>query len=181
MYNEDIIFNVDDYIQTSTGNKISRLSNIIKPQSLEIPAGRCIIMNNVIIRCDLAAIKLNKYIIISEDTIIKPSYTFISGFRYIPITIGNHCYIGKRCVIESASIGVGCYICDDVILSKRSILKDYVYVLEGCVVPNDMVIPPFSIVSGCPATIIGEMPESTSTSAIANIITKYKSYIPNHQ
>ncbi|CRK39795.1 hypothetical protein BN1708_008021, partial [Verticillium longisporum] len=40
-----------------------------------------------------------------------------------------------------------------------AIIKDYVRVLEGSVVPPNMVIPSFSIVGGQPARVIGEVPE----------------------
>jgi dynactin-5 len=50
-------------------------------------------------------------------------------------------------------IGKGCTI------GEFAILKDYVQVLDGTVVPPNMVIPSFSIVAGQPAKVIGEIPE----------------------
>lgn len=56
--------------------------------------------------------------------------------------VGNHVQIGKGCTI-----------------GEFAILKDYVKVLDGTVVPPSMVIPSFSIVAGQPAKVIGEIPE----------------------
>lgn len=60
-------------------------------------------------------------------------------------------------------MGVGCTIGDNSIISKRAILRDYVTVLPNTIVPPDMVIPPFSIVGGCPAKLLSENPESITT------------------
>jgi len=167
----------EDWIQTSSGNQISRHALISKPQALEIPSGRCVIMPNVIIRCDLSPVQLHKYSFIDEGTLIRPcsivtnvtpSSTSTStdcdgnqlNIKFVPLTIGSHTWIGKSCVIEAASIGVGCRLGDNVILSKRCILKDYVFVESNSIVPSDMVLPPFSIVAGSPAKIVGELEES---------------------
>jgi hypothetical protein len=42
----------------------------------------------------------------------------------------------------------------------------------------DMVIPPFAIVAGCPAKIIGEQPESSSTTGITDALARYKAMKP---
>lgn len=44
----------------------------------------------------------------------------------------------------------------------------------GTTIPPDMVIPPFSIVSGSPARIIGEMPEGSVTVIPNNLIERFK-------
>lgn len=179
------------YIETSTGNRISLHAKIIRPQSVEIPMGKCIIKPYVMIRGDFAPVQLNKYTIIREDTILRPSYTSsinsstattvtstnTAAFRFIPLTIGSHCSIGKACLIEAASIGQGCIIEDDCILLARCVLKDYVHVLKGTVIPPDMILPPFAIVSGNPAKITGEMPPSSSTFVQNQAINRYKSFV----
>lgn len=192
-------FDGDSFIQTSSGNRISRQALISKPQALEIPSGRCVIMPNVIIRCDLAAVQLHKYSFIDEGSLLRPCSimtTAPSGangtkegggdgveysLKFVPLTIGSHTWIGKSCVIEAASIGMGCRIGDNVILSKRCILRDYVYVESNTVVPPDMVLPPFSIVSGAPAKIIGEMPESTSTQSPLDAVARFKNMTPKQR
>lgn len=172
----EVTFSSEDFIQTSTGNVISRSALICKPQSVEIPSGRCIIKKGSIIRGDFAAVQLNKYCYVGEQTVLRPSYTIMAPFRFIPLTIGSHTYIGDDCVVESAVIGMGCTVGDNCVLGKRSILKDFVCVMDGTIVPPDMVIPPFSIVAGCPAQIVGERPESSTTVLPIEAVARYKSF-----
>lgn len=170
----------EDYLQTSTGNIISRKAKIFKAQAVEIPQGKVIIKDDVVIRGDLSAVQINKYSIISSGTILRPSYGVISGsFRFIPLTIGSHCIIGKDCIIQAAVIGIGCNIGNNCILSKRCILKDFAYIEPNTVVPPDMVIPPFAIVGGNPGRIIGELSESVTTLALQEAEARYKSTTPH--
>jgi len=175
LYCPESNFIKEDFIVTSTGNIINRQALIAKPQAVEIPNGKVIVEKNVIIRGDFAPIQLNKYCYINSDTVLRPAYAMNKGaFRFIPMTMGSHTYVGKNCVIQAAVIGVGCMIEDDCILSKRCILKDFVYVMSGSIIPPDMVCPPFSIVDGSPAQIMGEQPESTSTVTFTEAVTRYK-------
>ncbi len=179
MYNPEVIVVQEDFIITSTSNIISREALVCKPQAVEIPNGRCFIGPQVIIRGDLAPVQINKYCFIDHDTVLRPSYAMIKQqFKFIPVTIGSHSYIGSNCIIEAAIIGTGCYISNNCILSKRCILKDYVLVLENTVICCDMVIPPFSIVSGNPGKIIGEQSESASTLAPQAAVLRYKAVKP---
>ena len=196
MFDKNNTFIESDYICTTSGNIISRKSIIVQSKSLEVPSGRIIILNNVTLRSDLAKLLINKYTFINENTIIRPPYQIIINdnlvdnnissskdinpitLKYIPMTIGSHTYIGKNCIIEAAVIGLGVLIEDDVIISKRCIIKDFVHIKKGSVVPSDMVIPPMSIVEGNPAIIIGERCESITTIACNDAIFLYKSFEP---
>ena len=178
MFDKNNTFIESDYICTTSGNIISRKSIIVQSKSLEVPSGRIIILNNVTLRSDLAKLLINKYTFINENTIIRPPYQIIINdnlvdnnissskdinpitLKYIPMTIGSHTYIGKNCIIEAAVIGLGVFIEDDVIISKRCIIKDFVYIKKGSIVPSDMALPPMSIVEGNPAKILGERCES---------------------
>ena len=44
-------------------------------------------------------------------------------------------------------------------VGKFAIIKDYVRILDGSVVPPIMVIPSFSVVAGRPARVVGEIAE----------------------
>lgn len=180
MYNPDVLFEPSKFIQTVTGNRISRTAELHEAHSLEIPHGKVVIKCGVILHCNLARIIVGKYTIICEDVVLRPPQLLSSSnpLEFIPITIGSHCYFGSRSVVEAAVIGTGCYIGDDCILSPRTVLKDYVYVSDGTVVPSDMVLPPFAIVSGNPARIVGDMPESTSTLAPRDAVLRYKAFKP---
>ena len=192
MFDSSCSFIESDYISTTSGNRISRKSTVVNAKALEVPSGRVTILNDVTIRSDLAKVSINKYTYINENTIIRPSYQILMkekddkstndinpiSLKFIPLTIGSHTYIGKQCIIEAAVIGLGVYIDDDVIISKRCIIKDFVYIKKGSVVPPDMVIPPMAIVEGNPAIIIGERCESITTTAIDDAIHRYKSFVP---
>ena len=177
-------FSAKNYIVTSTGNRISRSATITKPQSLEIPSGRVIIKSDVEIVCENAPVIINKYSMIGDGSKLLPCKTLQMSAdvptKYIPMTISNYCYIGKNCKIEAAILGVCCFVGDNSILSSRCILKDYVYIEEGSVVPHDMVIPPFSYVKGNPAKIIGEIPESITTLGAQNAMQRYRSFKQSH-
>ena len=179
MYNPEVVVIQEDYIITTAGNIISRDALICKAQTVEIPNGRVYLSPQVIIRGDLAPVQLNKYCFVGHGSVLHPSYTMVKQqFKFIPMTIGSHTFIGDKCVIEAAVIGTGCHISNNCILSKRCILKDFVLVLEGSVVSSDMVIPPFAIVGGNPAQIVGEQSESISTLAGQAAVARYKSIKP---
>jgi dynactin-5 len=174
MYIPDVPFTNEEYIVTSTQNIISRKCNIQKPSALEIPSGKCFISHGVTIRADLAPIQIQKYSFIEEDTVLQPCSTTGENARPIPLTIGSHCLIGKRCTIEAAVIGMGCTVGDDCHLSPRCILKDFVKVVKGAVVPSDMVCPPFSIIAGSPGRIVGSAPEGAATMIPICRVDRYK-------
>lgn len=174
MYIPDVPITNDEFIITSTRNIISRKCNIQKPSALEIPSGRCFIGHGVTIRADLAPIQVQKYSFVEEDTVLQPCSTAGENARPIPLTIGSHCLIGKRCTIEAAVIGMGCTVGDDCQLSPRCILKDFVKVVKGAVVPQDMVCPPFSIIAGSPGRIVGDIPEGAATMIPNSRVDRYR-------
>ena len=77
----------------------------------------------------------------------------------MPLRIGDHVFVGERTVIQAASIGSHVHIGQDVAIGEFAIVKDYVRILDGTVVPPNMVIPSWSIVAGRPAQVIEEMAE----------------------
>lgn len=69
------------------------------------------------------------------------------------------------------SVGDGC------VLSKRCIVKDCCFIDSGTVIAEDMVIPPFSIVSGCPGRVIGELPESSAVELVNRGVDAFTHFI----
>jgi dynactin-5 len=67
--------------------------------------------------------------------------------------------VGPSSIIEAALIGSHVNIGANVVVGKFAIIKDYVRILDGSVVPPNMVIPSFSVVAGRPARVVGEMAE----------------------
>lgn len=80
-------------------------------------------------------------------------------FSHYPLKIGDHVYFGPSSIIEAALIGNHVHIGQGCVIGKFAIIKDCVRILDGTVVPPNMVIPSFSIVAGRPGRIIGEVPE----------------------
>ena len=86
-------------------------------------------------------------------------YFHIRAFTYMPLRMGDHVYVGPGAVVQAASIGNHVQIGARVVIGEFAIIKDYVRILDGAVVPPNMVIPSFTIVGGQPARVIGEVPE----------------------
>ena len=82
-----------------------------------------------------------------------------STFSYYPLKISDHVFVGPGSIIEAALLGTHVHIGANVVVGKFAIVKDYVRILDGAVVPPNMVIPSFSVVGGRPARVIGEVRE----------------------
>ncbi|CRK39796.1 Dynactin subunit 5 like protein [Verticillium longisporum] len=168
-----------EYIETDTGNKVSRKANLVGTQNIML-GGRTVIQPDVMIRGDLArtapssssstsagsapanntAVAIGRYCFLSRGCILRPPGRVYKGaFTYMPLRLGDHVFVGQGTVVQAATVGSHVYIGHGAVIGEFAIIKDYVRVLEGSVVPPNMVIPSFSIVGGQPARVIGEVPE----------------------
>lgn len=78
MENEKIFYNPDHYLETMSGNKISK-KNLIKGLDQIQPAGKVIMQEKSIIRGDLGTIKMGKYVILEENVTLRPTYKRIKA------------------------------------------------------------------------------------------------------
>ncbi|OKL63515.1 hypothetical protein UA08_01662 [Talaromyces atroroseus] len=174
-----------EYIETDTGNKISRRSLIHGTQHI-ILGGKTVIQAEAVIRGDLfrvqqpsqqnddagptsssstnippsVAITVGRYTYISKAAILRPPSRLHRGIHsFYPLKIGDHVFVGERSVVEAAQVGNHVHIGNDVVVGNMVILKDFAYVLDGAVVPPAMVVPSFCVVGGRPARIVGEVGE----------------------
>ncbi|KAL3466688.1 trimeric LpxA-like protein [Aspergillus heterothallicus] len=175
-----------EYIETDTGNKISRRSQIHGTQHI-ILGGKSIIQADAVIRGDLfrtssasstpdsksdskaaagggagnsIAITIGRYSYISRSAILRPPSRLHRGVHsYFPLKIGDHVFVGERSVVEAASVGNHVHIGKDAVIGSMAILKEFAYVLDGAVVPAGMVVPSWCVVGGAPARIVGEVGE----------------------
>lgn len=168
-----------DYVETETGNKVSRKAQLYGTQHIFL-SGRAVIQPNVCIRGDLRAatpantsdpsskttpayntsITIGRYTFLGAGSVLRPPYRLCQGaVVYSPLKIGDHVFVGEGCVIEAASIGDHVHIGNGAVVGKMAIIKDGVKILEGTVVPTGMVVASGSVVGGQPARVVGEVGE----------------------
>ncbi|KAI8965197.1 trimeric LpxA-like protein [Daldinia sp. FL1419] len=165
-----------EYIETDTGNKVSRKAILIGTQHIML-GGKTVIQAEAMIRGDLArtgqptsssgaapgsntAVAIGRYCYLSKGCCLRPPGRIYKGsFTFLPLRLGDHVFIGEGTVVQAATVGSHVYISQNVVVGEFAIIKDYVRVLENTVIPPNMVIPSFSIVAGQPARVIGEVPE----------------------
>ncbi|SCZ89826.1 BZ3500_MvSof-1268-A1-R1_Chr9g10609 [Microbotryum saponariae] len=105
-----------DYIETDTGNKVSRKCVISGSQNI-ILGGKTLIQPGVIIRGDLrragatgaaVVVSIGKYCVLGEGCILRPpAKTYKGIFSYYPMKIGDFVHIGAGSIVEAATIGSG--------------------------------------------------------------------------
>ncbi|KAK1770753.1 dynactin subunit 5 [Phialemonium atrogriseum] len=165
-----------EYIETDTGNKVARKATLVGTQNI-ILGGKTVIQPEVMIRGDLArtmqpssssgsapanntAVSIGRYCFLSRGSCLRPPGRIYKGaFTYMPLRIGDHVFVGQGTVVQAASIGSHVHIGQGVVVGEFAIIKDYARILDGTVVPPNMVIPSFSVVAGRPARVVGEVPE----------------------
>ncbi|KAJ4396105.1 hypothetical protein N0V93_000322 [Gnomoniopsis smithogilvyi] len=165
-----------EYIETDTGNKVARKATLVGTQNIML-GGKTVIMQDAMIRGDLArtavsssssgsapasntAVAIGRYCFLSKGCCLRPPGRMYKGaFTYMPLRIGDHVFVGEGTVVQAATVGSHVYIGHNAVVDEFAIIKDYVRILDGTVVPPNMVIPSFTIVAGQPARVVGEIPE----------------------
>ncbi|KAK9359136.1 trimeric LpxA-like protein [Lipomyces starkeyi] len=164
-----------EYIETESGNRISRKAVILGSQHILL-GGRSTILPECVVRGDLhrpssassagtagASVNIGRYSFLEKGVVIKPPFKFYKGsLVYYPLKIGNFVSIGANSIIEAATIGSYVNIGSNCVVGKFAIIKDCVLVLDGTVIPSTACIPPFSVVAGNPAIVVDELPESSA-------------------
>lgn len=163
-----------EYIQTETGNRISRIGlNLVSTQSIVL-GGKTIIQSHCTIRGDLqraattpgatapAAVTIGRYCLISKGcTLSPPSKTIKGQQQYWPLKIGDYVHIGEESLVEAASIGSYVHIGNRCRIGNFCTIKDGVWVEDDTDLPPFSVIAPLSLVSGKPGLVQDELPESS--------------------
>ncbi|KNC52070.1 dynactin subunit 5 [Thecamonas trahens ATCC 50062] len=175
---EVVEYNPEEWIETASGNKVSRASVLCGSQNI-ILNGKSLVLPGSIIRGDLAAVRIGRYCVISDRVVLRPAYKALpKGLNYFQLSLGDCVYVGKDAVVEAASIGSHVIIGEGAIVSKRAVILDCCEILPGAVVPEDAVIPPFSIYGGNPAVLIGELTEAAQRVHEEKAFACYESYVP---
>ncbi|CAM9153909.1 unnamed protein product [Ascophyllum nodosum] len=172
----------NDYVKTSTGDLVSRKAQIYGSQNLYLK-GKSIIMPGAIVRGELQSIRIGRYCVIGEGTVVRPAYRVEQDgsqlkCRFTPVAVGSHTMIGKDCVVEAAGIGCNVRIEDGCILGRNSFVRDNCQLLEGTVLPEGAVVPPFTVMAGCPAKAVAVLHESTATMWPEDSVSFYETFEP---
>lgn len=145
---------MDDWIDTATGNRISRNATIIAPQRISISGNctisdRCTLNGEVPTKSQDPSIVLGKYCFLSEGTRIEPA-ELKSGAApvFSDVVIGNYTYFGVSSVVRLAQVGNRVSVGSNCVLGELSIINDCCVINDGAKVPPRAVIPPYSEVSG---------------------------------
>ncbi|KAI7091434.1 hypothetical protein KC356_g650 [Hortaea werneckii] len=164
-----------EYIETDTGNKISRRSHIEGKQNIML-GGKSVIMAGVCLRGDLyrksergategekdaqTAISVGRASVISTNCTLRPPMRISrSQMTFYPIRISDNVFIGPESHIAAASISSHVHIGARCVLQPFCVIKEQCKILPGTVVPPHMIVPPGSVVAGRPARIVGEVGE----------------------
>ncbi|KAK0248997.1 hypothetical protein LTR91_012707 [Friedmanniomyces endolithicus] len=165
-----------EYIETDTGNKISRRARIEGKQNIML-AGKSVVMAGAILRGDLhrksdrpaeggekggpiTAINIGRASVISTDCTIRPPMRMSRGqMTFYPMRIGDNVFIGTGTHVSALSISSHVHVGANCVLSPFCVVKESCKILPDTVVPPHMVIPPGSVVAGRPARVIGEVGE----------------------
>ncbi|KAF2397890.1 dynactin subunit 5 [Trichodelitschia bisporula] len=165
-----------EYIETDSGNKVSRRANISGTANITL-GGKTVIMADVHLRGDLTrtssssskpgadgkpstSISIGRCTVVSTGTVVKPPMRMSRGvFTFYPLKIGDNVFIGPNCHIQAASISSHVHIGAHAVLQPFVMVRENVKILPHSVVPAGMIIPPNSVVAGRPARIVGEVGE----------------------
>uniref|UniRef100_A0A3B4AM92 Dynactin subunit 5 n=1 Tax=Periophthalmus magnuspinnatus TaxID=409849 RepID=A0A3B4AM92_9GOBI len=169
----EILYNKAEYIETASGNKVSRQSVLCGSQNIVLN-GKAIVMNDCIIRGDLANVRVGRHCVVKSRSVIRPPFKkFSKGVAFFPLHIGDHVSI----VINLVSL-VNQYTC---VQGRRCVLKDCCKILDNTVLPPETVVPPFTVFSGCPGLFSGELPECTQDLMIDVTKSYYQKFLPLSQ
>jgi carbonic anhydrase/acetyltransferase-like protein (isoleucine patch superfamily) len=121
----------------------------------------CVLCSDVLIRGDLGAgsVDMGKFVAIGESVLLRPPVrlTDRGGADIVPLSIGEHVFIGKHCVVEASRVGSCVVIESDCILGPNSEVHHGVWLKSHSVVPRDAKLMPFGVYEGNPARLVGQI------------------------
>ncbi|KAF6715823.1 Dynactin subunit 5 [Oryzias melastigma] len=165
----------------ASGNKVSRQSVLCGSQNIVLN-GKTIVMNDCIIRGDLANVRVGRHCVIKSRSVIRPPFKkFSKGVAFFPLHIGDHVFIEEDCVVNAAQIGSYVHIGKNCVIGRRCVLKDCCKILDNTVLPPETVVPPFTVFSGCPGLFSGELPECTQDLMMDVTKSYYQKFLPLSQ
>ncbi|XP_066595775.1 dynactin subunit 5 [Prorops nasuta] len=175
---QDIYYNKAEYVETASGNKVSRQTVLCGSQNIVLH-GKVIVQSDAIIRGDLSSVKVGRYCIISKNAVIRPPFKkFSKGVAFFPLAMGDHVFVGERAIINAALIGSYVYIGKNAIVGRKAILKDCCYIEDGAVIPPEAIVPSFTRYAGSPAKFVEDLPECTPELMLDFTKNYYQHFLP---
>lgn len=176
---QDVFYNKAEYIETASGNKVSRQSVLCGSQNIVLN-GKTIIMSECIIRGDLANVRIGRHCVVSKRAVIRPPFKkFSKGVAFFPLHIGDHVFIEEDTIVNAAQIGSYVHIGKNCVIGRRSVLKDCCAIADNTVLPPETVVPPFTLYSGSPGVFTSELPECTQDLMMDITKSYYQHFLPD--
>ncbi|XP_046551709.1 dynactin subunit 5-like [Haliotis rubra] len=173
---QDVFYSNAEYIETASGNKVSRQSVLCGSQNIVIN-GKTIIMTDCVIRGDLANVRIGRHCVINKGAVIRPAFKkFSKGVAFFPLHIGDHVLIEEDSIINAAQVGSYVHIGKNCIIGRRSVLKDCCAIADNTVLPPETVVPSFTVFSGSPGKCNGELPECTQDLMVDVTVNYYQHF-----
>ncbi|ODN82006.1 hypothetical protein L202_02333 [Cryptococcus amylolentus CBS 6039] len=181
-----ITYDKATYIETDTGNKVSRRALISGATNIVL-GGKSIIQTSAILRGDLrrstagqhVVITVGRYCLIGEGAVIRPPGKIYEGaFTFYPVRISDFTHIGPNCIVEAAQIGSGVDIGEGSIIGKFVVIKDLAVILPGTVLPEGTVVASMSVWGGNPGRIVDTLPETYQETMEARCKNYYQRFRP---
>lgn len=179
-----------EYIETETGNKISRQAQIQGAKHIVL-AGKCVIQAGTIIRGDLirppqttkpsdnldpkaaakkpsqaSSIHLGRYVFVSPNCTLHPPSRLDRGegkqqqLIYYPLRIADFVFIGPNSNVRAVEIRSHVHIGANVTIGNFCVVKENVKILDGAVLPAGSVWASGSVIAGAPARVVGDLAEA---------------------
>uniref|UniRef100_D1FQ47 Dynactin subunit 5 n=1 Tax=Simulium nigrimanum TaxID=683695 RepID=D1FQ47_SIMNI len=139
----NVFYNKDEYVETASGNKVSRQTVLCGSQNIVLH-GKVIVQSGAIVRGDLANVRTGRYCVINKSAVVRPPFKqFSKGVAFFPLHIGDHVFIGEGSVVSAASIGSYVYIGKNAVIGRRCVLKDCCIIEDGAVLPPETTVASF--------------------------------------
>lgn len=147
-----------EWIETTSGNRISKSAKICGSNQIVI-SGNSTINDNVLLKGDVnlagkhqTTIQIGKCCYLGMGAQIIPPVVKQEATETVhgPVQIGAYSIVGEKSIIRLATIGSRVLIEPGCKLDNLSIVYDCCLIRRGTVIPPNMVVPPFSEVSGTP-------------------------------
>nr|CAD7257587.1 unnamed protein product [Timema shepardi]CAD7576438.1 unnamed protein product [Timema californicum] len=175
---QDIYFDKSEYVETASGNKVSKQTVLCGSQNIVL-GGKVIVQSDAIIRGDLANVRVGRHCIISKRAVIRPPFKkFSKGVAFFPLHMGDHVFIGEGSVVNAAVVGSYVNIGKDCVIGRRCVLKDCCMIEDNTVLPPETVVPPFTRYGGSPGVCVGDVPECMQDLMLDYTRNYYQHFLP---